>query len=218
MVAGSGTTAALATAVTSGSAQSLALTVTGAPAGVTATVNPGTVNAGSAATLSITTTAATVPGSYPLTVKATGASGSHTATYTLTVTGTSNPTGLVNGGLETGSLAPWTCQTGGAVVSTPAHSGTKALQAAATGSQTGQCGQTVTLAPNTSYTLTSWVQGSYAYVGVSGGATASTWTPNATTWTKLTVPFTTGASGTVTVYLHGWYGQGSVYGDDFSIA
>ncbi|MFI5530951.1 glycosyl hydrolase family 18 protein [Kitasatospora sp. NPDC051853] len=215
--AGASTTAALSTAVTSGSAQSLALTVTGAPAGVTATVNPGTVNAGSGATLSVATTAATVPGSYVLTVKATGASGSHTATYTLTVTGTA-PTGLVNGGLETGGLAPWSCQPGGAVVSTPAHSGSYALQAAATGSQNGQCSQTVTLAPNTKYTLTGWVQGNYSYLGVSGGATASTWTPGSSSWTKLTVPFTTGANGTVTVYLHGWYGQGSVYGDDFSIA
>ncbi|BFV55631.1 glycosyl hydrolase family 18 protein [Kitasatospora sp. CMC57] len=217
VVAGSGTTAAISTAVTSGAAQSLTLTVSGAPAGVTAAVNPGTVTAGSGAMLSVTTTAATAPGSYPLTVKATGASGSHTATYTLTVTGTGTPTGLVNGGLETGSLAPWTCQAGGAVVSTPAHGGSHALLAAATGSQTGQCGQTVTLAPNTSYTLSAWVQGNYSYLGVSGGATASTWTPGSASWTKLTVPFTTGASGTVTVYLHGWYGQGSVYGDDFSI-
>ncbi|MFE3106300.1 glycosyl hydrolase family 18 protein [Kitasatospora indigofera] len=218
VAAGSATTANIATAVTSGAAQSLALTVTGAPAGVTATINPGTVNAGSAATLSISTTAATTAGSYPLTVKATGASGSHTATYTLTVTGGTTPTGLVNGGLETGSLAPWTCQSGGAVVSTPVHSGTRALQAAVTAGQTGECAQTVTLLPNHSYTLSGWVQGNYAYIGVSGGATASTWTPAATSWTKLTVPFTTGASGTVTVYLHGWYGQGSVFGDDFSIA
>ncbi|MGW6229403.1 hypothetical protein ACWFQT_20050, partial [Cellulosimicrobium cellulans] len=70
--AGMVVTANIATAVTSGAAQSLALTVTGAPAGVTATINPGTVNAGSAATLSISTTAATTAGSYPLTVKATG--------------------------------------------------------------------------------------------------------------------------------------------------
>ncbi len=103
------------------------------------------------------------------------------------------------------------------MVSTPVHSGSYALQAAAGPAQTGQCAQTVTLAPNKAYTLSGWVQGNYAYVGVSGGATGSTWT-NASGWTKVTVPFTTGASGTVTVYLHGWYGQGSVYGDDFSIA
>ncbi|MFD9063536.1 glycosyl hydrolase family 18 protein [Kitasatospora purpeofusca] len=217
VTAGSSATATVGTTVVSGSAQSVNLTVSGAPAGVTATVNPGTVTAGSSATLTVATTAATTPGTYPLTVTGTAASGSHSSTYTLTVTGVTPPGAIVNGGLETGSLGPWTCQTGGSVVSTPVHSGSYALQAAATASQNGQCSQTVTLAPNKAYTLTGWVQGSYAYVGVSGGATGSTWT-SASGWTKLSVPFTTGASGTVTVYLHGWYGQGSVYGDDFSIA
>ncbi|WP_316524713.1 carbohydrate binding domain-containing protein [Kitasatospora brasiliensis] len=217
VAAGSSASAAIATAVTSGSAQSVNLTVSGAPAGVTATATPGSVTAGNSATLNIATTSAAAAGTYPLTVTATGASGSHTATYSLTVTGTGPTTGLVNGDFESGSLSPWTCQSGGAVVSTPVHSGTHALQAAATASQTGECSQTVTLKPNTSYTLSGWVQGNYAYVGVSGGATASAWTSSAG-WTKLSVPFTTGANGTVTVYLHGWYGQGTVYGDDFSIA
>ncbi|MFB7613219.1 glycosyl hydrolase family 18 protein [Kitasatospora sp. NPDC056181] len=217
VTAGSSANATISTAVTAGSAQSLNLTVTGAPAGVTATVTPGSVTAGNTATLNITTTASAAPGTYPLTVTGSGASGTHTGTYNLTVTGVTPPGGLVNGGLETGSLTPWTCQSGGAVVSTPAHSGSYALQAAAGAGQTGQCSQTVTLQPNTSYTLSGWVQGSYAYLGVSGGATASTWT-NASGWTRLSVPFTTGASGTVTVYLHGWYGQGNVYGDDFAIA
>ncbi|MFI9359656.1 glycosyl hydrolase family 18 protein [Kitasatospora sp. NPDC053057] len=217
VAAGSSASAAIATAVTAGSAQSVNLSVGGAPAGVTATVTPGSVTAGGSATLNVTTTSAAAAGTYPLTVTATAPSGSHTATYSLTVTGTAPPTGLVNGGLETGSLAPWTCQSGGSVVTTPVHSGSYALQAAASASQTGECTQTVTLKPNTSYTLSGWVQGNYAYLGVSGGATASTWT-NSSGWTKLSAPFTTGASGTVTVYLHGWYGQGSVYGDDFSIA
>ncbi|GAA2135305.1 glycosyl hydrolase family 18 protein [Kitasatospora kazusensis] len=218
VVQGSGTTATLNTAVTAGTAQNIALTVTGAPAGVTATVNPTSVTAGTNATLTVSTTAATAPGSYPLTVTGTAASGTHTTTYTLTVTGSGGGgSGLVNGGLETGSLTPWTCQSGGAVVSTPVHSGAHALQAAATASQTGECDQAVTLKPNTAYTLTGWVQGSYAFIGVSGGATASTWT-SAAGWTKLSVPFTTGATGAVTVYLHGWYSQGNVFGDDFSIA
>ncbi|MFD7906815.1 glycosyl hydrolase family 18 protein [Kitasatospora sp. NPDC059747] len=217
VAAGSSTSASIATAVTSGSAQSVSLSVSGAPAGVTATVTPGSVTAGTGATLSVTTTAAAAAGTYPLTVKASAPSGTHTATYTLTVTGsTPPPGGLANGGLESGSLAPWTCQGGGAVVSTPVHSGSYALQAAPTESQTGECTQTVTLKPNTSYTLSGWVQGNYAYLGVSGGANASTWT-NSAGWTKLSVPFTTGATGTVTVYLHGWYGQGNVYGDDFAI-
>ena len=51
----------------------------------------------------------------------------------------------------------------------------------------------------------------------SGGATASTWTSSAG-WTQQTVSFTTGSSGTVTVYVHGWYAQGNVYADDFSVS
>ncbi|AXI79912.1 glycosyl hydrolase family 18 protein [Peterkaempfera bronchialis] len=216
---GGSTTATVQTAVTSGQAQTVALTTSGAPAGVTVGISPSSVNAGGSATLTATASATAAPGTYPITVKGTATSGSHTATYTLTVTGSGgNPGGtLGNAGLESGSLSPWTCQPGGAVVGSPAHSGSHALKAAATASQTGECGQTVTLAPNTSYTLTAWVQGGYAFVGVSGGATASSWT-SSTSWSKLTVPFTTGSSGTVTVYLHGWYGQGDVYGDDFAIS
>ncbi|MDH6113990.1 hypothetical protein P3T36_002811 [Kitasatospora sp. MAP12-15] len=216
--AGGSAGATVSTAVTSGSAQSVALTVSGAPAGVTATLSPTSVTAGASATLNVTTSAGTPAGSYPLTVTGTAASGSHSATYTLTVTGgTGGGGGLVNGGFESGSLSPWTCQPGGAVVSTPVHSGSHALQVTPTASQTGECDQSVTLAPNHAYTLSGWVQGNYAYLGVSGGATGSTWA-SGSSWTKLSVPFTTGASGTVTVYLHGWYAQGNVFGDDFSIS
>jgi hypothetical protein len=101
-------------------------------------------------------------------------------------------------------------------VSTPGHSGAGAVAAAATGSQTGECDQTITLSPNHAYTLTGWVQGSYAYIGVSGDASASTWT-SSTGWTQLSVPFTTGSTGQITVFLHGWYGTGTVYGDDFTV-
>ncbi|MDH6125623.1 carbohydrate binding domain-containing protein [Kitasatospora sp. GP82] len=215
---GSSLRASIATAVTAGSAQTVSLGVSGAPAGVTATVSPGSVNAGGSASLNVATTSAVAPGTYPITVTGSAPSGSHSTVYTLTVTGSGGGTKTpANGDFESGSLSPWTCQSGGAVVTTPVHSGSYALQAAAGPSQTGECDQTVTLAPNTQYTLTGWVQGDYAYLGVSGGATASTWT-SASGWTKLTVPFTTGAGGTVTVYLHGWYGQGNVYGDDFSVA
>jgi hypothetical protein len=51
-------------------------------------------------------------------------------------------------------------------------------------------------------------------IGISGGA--STWASSGG-WTQLKVSFTTGSSGTVTVYVHGWYGQGDVYADDFSV-
>jgi hypothetical protein len=122
----------------------------------------------------------------------------------------------VNGGFEAG-LSPWTCQNGGGVVTSPAHTGTRAVQVVTSASATGDCTQTLALAANHAYTLRGWVQGNYAYVGVSGGATASTWTSSAA-WTQLSVPFTTGASGTVTVYVHGWYSQGNVFADDFSVS
>ncbi|MEV6044590.1 glycosyl hydrolase family 18 protein [Streptomyces xanthochromogenes] len=215
---GGSTTATVSTAVTSGSAKSLALTATGAPAGVTATLTPSSVTAGASAQLTVAASASAAPGTYPITL--TGAAGTltHSTTFTLTVSGPGGNTGaLVNGGFESGSLTPWTCDSGAAVVAAPVHGGSHALQTAPTSSSTGECAQTLTLAPNTKYTLSGWVQGSYAYLGVRGSATASAWT-SSTAWSKLSVPFTTGASGTVTVYLHGWYGQGAVYGDDLSVA
>jgi len=103
------------------------------------------------------------------------------------------------------------------VATAPVHSGSYAALISTTNSQTGECDQTVTLSPNTSYTLTGWTQGDDAYIGVSGGATASTWT-SSSGWAQQTVSFTTGSSGTVTVFVHGWYGQGNVYADDFSVS
>jgi hypothetical protein len=168
--------------------------------------------------MTVKTTSSAAPGSYPITVTGTAASGTENATYTLTVNGSgSGGSGsLANGGFETGSLSPWTCQSGGAVVTSPVHAGNDAAQITATASQTGECDQTVTLSPNTSYTLSGWVQGNFSYIGVSGGATASTWT-SGSGWSQLTVPFTTGSSGTITVFVHGWYSQGNVYADDFSL-
>ncbi|MCC9309772.1 carbohydrate binding domain-containing protein [Kitasatospora sp. RB6PN24] len=216
--AGSSTTATVSTSVTSGSAQSIALSVSGAPAGVTAAISPNSVTAGGTATLSLSVDSGAAPGSYPLSITGTAASGSHSSTYTLTVTSSGGGGGaLVNGGFETGSLSPWTCQGGGAVVNSPVHSGSHALRLTPTASQTGECDQTLALQPNHAYTLTGWVQGNYAYIGVSGGASGSNWA-SGSGWTKLAVPFTTDASGVVTVYVHGWYSQGDVYGDDFAIS
>ena len=80
------------TTIVSGSAQTVALSVTGAPAGVTATLSPTSVSAGQSATLSISSTSSAAAGNYTLTVKGTATSGSHTATVALTITsgGTTN--------------------------------------------------------------------------------------------------------------------------------
>ncbi len=124
---------------------------------------------------------------------------------------------VANPGFETGALSPWTCTGGlGSVVSSPVHSGTKALSGAASNSDNAQCTQTVTVQANTAYTLSAWVRGNYVYLGVNGGA--STWTPSATSYAQLSVNFTTAAGQTsATVFLHGWYGQGTYTADDVSL-
>ncbi|HEV2636975.1 MAG TPA: carbohydrate binding domain-containing protein [Actinocrinis sp.] len=217
--AGSSATATVSTAVTSGSAQSVALSASGAPAGVSVSFSPVSVTAGLSSTVTFATTSAAAAGTYPITVTGTAASGTQTATYGLTVTssGTTNPGALVNAGFETGSLGPWVCQSTDSVTTATVHSGKDAALIVPTASATGACDQTVTLAPNTAYTLTGWVEGNYAFIGVSGGASASSWT-SSSTWKQLSVSFTTGSSGTVTVYVNGWYGQGNVYADHFALS
>ncbi|MFG2982179.1 carbohydrate binding domain-containing protein [Streptomyces sp. NPDC048258] len=124
---------------------------------------------------------------------------------------------LTNGDFEGGTPAGWSCSGGlGSVVGSPVHSGSKALAGAASASDNAKCTQSVAVRPNTSYTLSAWVRGSYVYLGVTGGA--STWTPSATSYTKLTVAFTTGPSQTsAEIYLNGWYGQGTYYADDVTL-
>jgi hypothetical protein len=216
---GGSATTTVATAVTAGSAESVSLAASGAPSGVSVSFSPNSVTSGGSSTLTATVGSSVAAGTYPITVTGTAASGSHSATYTLTVTTTGGGGGggsLTNAGFETGSLSPWTCTGGSAVVSTPVHSGSHSLQVTPSSSATGECDQSVTLSPNTSYTLSAWVQGPYAYIGVTGGASASTWS-NSTTWNQLKVTFTTGSSGTVSVFVHGWYGQSGVTADDFTL-
>ena len=198
--------------------RSVSLSAAGAPAGVTVSLSPTSVTAGGSSTLSISTSSSAAPGNYAITVTGSAASGSHSATFTLTVNGSGGTGGgsLANGGFESGSLSPWTGQPGDAVVSSPVHSGSHAVLIAPTSSQTGEIDQTVALSPNHSYTLTGWVQGNFAFIGVSGGASASTWATSSS-WTKLTVTFTTGSSGTVTVFAHGWFAQGTAYADDIAV-
>jgi hypothetical protein len=119
---------------------------------------------------------------------------------------------LTNPGFETGNLSGWTCDASDSVVTGHAHSGTYALSGAA-GNDTAQCAQTLTLVPNTAYTLSASVQGSYVFLGVSGGVSAQTWT-SSTSYQTLSLNFTTASATSVTVFVHGWYGQGTYFADD----
>ncbi|MEV6596307.1 M4 family metallopeptidase [Actinoplanes sp. NPDC051346] len=86
VAAGSSATTTVATATTSGTAQTVALSASGLPSGATATFNPASVTSGSSSTLTISTSASTPSGTYSITVTGTG-SVTRSATYTLTVTG-----------------------------------------------------------------------------------------------------------------------------------
>ncbi|WP_174479429.1 chitinase [Streptomyces hokutonensis] len=125
-----------------------------------------------------------------------------------------------NAGFESG-LTNWTCTAGsGTTVSSPVHSGAAALKATPAGQDNAQCSESVAVKPNSTYTLSAWVQGGYSYLGVTGTGTTdvSTWTPDTTAWKQLSTTFTTGASTTsVSVYTHGWYGQAAYYADDISV-
>ncbi len=125
-----------------------------------------------------------------------------------------------NAGFESG-LSGWTCSANsGSVVSSPVHGGAAALKATPAGQDNARCSQTVAVRPNSTYRLTGWVQGGYAYLGVTGTGTTdvSTWTPDSSAWKQLSTSFSTGSNTTsVTVYTHGWYGQQPYYVDDVSV-
>ncbi|WP_093905471.1 chitinase [Streptomyces sp. cf386] len=125
-----------------------------------------------------------------------------------------------NAGFEAG-LSNWTCSANsGTTVTSPVHGGTTALKATPAGQDNARCTQAVAVKPNSTYTLSAWVQGGYSYLGVTGTGTTdvSTWTPDSAAWKQLSTTFTTGAATTsVTVYTHGWYGQASYYADDVSV-
>lgn len=118
---------------------------------------------------------------------------------------------LVNPGFEAGSLSGWTCA-GATAVTTPVHGGSYALAGTAAGADYAQCSQTVSVQPNTTYTLSAWVRGNPVYLGVTGGA--STWSGDSGAYNQLRLTFTTGNQTSVQLYLHGWYGAGTYYADD----
>ncbi|MEO5877950.1 MAG: proprotein convertase P-domain-containing protein, partial [Streptosporangiaceae bacterium] len=84
---GSSVTSTIGTAVTNGSAQTVALSASGLPSGATASFSPSTVTAGQSSTLTVTTATGTPAGPYTVTVTGTGTAVTHTTSYALTVNG-----------------------------------------------------------------------------------------------------------------------------------
>jgi hypothetical protein len=86
---GTGGTSTIGTAVTSGSPQTIGLSLSGLPSGASASFNPTSVTAGASSTLTVNAGTAAA-GSYTLTITGTGTSATHSTTVSLTV---SVPTG-----------------------------------------------------------------------------------------------------------------------------
>ncbi|MGW5050364.1 S8 family serine peptidase [Actinokineospora sp. NPDC004072] len=103
---GGAVTATVSTSTVSGDPQTVALAAKGLPDGATAEFTPESVTSGGSSTLAIRTTAATPAGTYPVTVNGVGTDATRTATFTLTVNGTTPPTGCAGREtVKTGSLA-----------------------------------------------------------------------------------------------------------------
>ncbi|MFD8934015.1 chitinase [Streptomyces sp. NPDC059578] len=127
-----------------------------------------------------------------------------------------------NGGFETG-LDGWNCSAGsGATVTTPVRTGASALRATPSGGDNARCSQTVTVKPDSQYTLGGYVRGSYVYLGVTGTGGPSgdgfSWTQSATDWHRLGHTFRTGpTTNKITIYTHGWYGTPAYHADDITL-
>lgn len=80
---GKSVNATVSTAVTSGTAQTLTLSASGAPGAVT--FSPATITAGGSSTVTFSAPANATPGTYTITLTATGPSASNSTTYRLTV-------------------------------------------------------------------------------------------------------------------------------------
>ncbi|MFJ7069550.1 M4 family metallopeptidase [Streptomyces sp. NPDC101115] len=94
--AGASVTSTVNTTTTGGSAQTVQLSASGAPSGVTVSFSPSSVTSGNSSTMTVQVAAGTANGTYPITVTGKG-SATHTVTYQLTVgTDTPPPTGCDN--------------------------------------------------------------------------------------------------------------------------
>lgn len=213
---GSRATTAVKTAVTSGSAQTVALSVSGLPSQATASFNPASVTAGGSSTMTISTSSSTPAGTYPISITGRGTSAAHATTFSLTVTPHS---GIVNGGFESGNLSGWTA--GGPVTgitTTGPHTGNYSAQLGSLSTPTqgdSSIAQTFT-APTGSRTVHFWynvacpdtVTYDWATATLTDNTahtTATALAPTCTndnTWRSVSSPITPGHSYTLTLISH----------------
>jgi len=213
---GASTTFTVSTAVTSGAAQSVALTAS-PPSGLTATLAPTSVSAGGSSTLTVAASSSMAAGSYAFTVTGTAASGAHTATANVTVSSiTPPPAGIANGGFEAGSLSGWTVAGTASAVS-GGRTGTYAARVGSTAPTSGDSSVAQTFTAPTGATQLSFfykmtcpdtVTYDWATATLKDNTAGTTVTvlaktcATATTWTQKTAAVTAGHSYTLTLTSH----------------
>src|SRR5205807_2272247 len=115
LVQGTSGSISISTAVTSGTAGTVSLAVSGVPSGASAALNPGSVTAGGSATLNVSAGSAAA-GTYTLTVTGTEGSVTHPTTVQLTVTAP-NPNFTISA--SPGSLSLVQGTSGSSTISAP---------------------------------------------------------------------------------------------------
>jgi serine protease len=177
-VQGSSATSTISTAVTSGAAQSVSLSVTGTPAGATASLSPTSVTSGNASTLTFGAGTAAV-GTYTLTITGTASSTTHSTTVSITISPQATPDFTI-------ALSP-----GSASVAAGSSASYSVTTAAVNGST-----QSIALSISG---LPSGVSGSFSPATVTAGSTATLTLSTTAAAAAGTTTFTvTGTSATTT--------------------
>jgi len=177
--------------------QSIALSASGLPTGVTASFSATPVTAGTPSTLTLTVASNTATGTYPILVTGTGAS-THSVTFTLTVSGPPSSS-IVNGGFETGDFTGWTPSGTTSVRSGGAHSGTYAAWLGDTSPTNGDSSISQTFQLAQAATLSFWYDVSCPDTVAYDWATASLHDNTTNTMTTLLPKTCTTSTGWVNV-------------------
>jgi hypothetical protein len=187
VAAGNSGTSTISTAVTSGSAESISLSVSGAPSGVTASLNPTSVTSGQSSTLTFAVGSSAPSSTSTVTVTGTGSGTSHSAGVTLVVIGGS---GVINGGFETGSLYGWVPNGANVGLTGTAHSGSYAAMLGSTTPTNGNNTLSQTFTAPSGTTTLSFYYAASCPTNVQNGWVMVTLTDNTVAMSRNIVPKT----------------------------
>ncbi len=121
------------------------------------------------------------------------------------------PVTILNPGFES-DKANWGDPNSFAISTSDKHSGSKSAKLSASGDRIQQ---TVTVTANTSYTLAAWILGKGTIGAKSGSTVLNSQGGTYSSWTKVTVSFSSGSATSIIIY--GAYNAGEGRFDDFTL-